>query len=76
MGASPLASIFPSTSDFSNESIFPSDDQNTGASASALILSVSIQGQFPLRLTGLISLEIDPNGNGSQFSYLILILSL
>ena len=31
-------------------------DQNSGASASASVLPISIQGWFPLRLTGLISL--------------------
>ena len=33
--------------------LFTSDDQNTGASASASVLPKSIQGWFPLRLTGL-----------------------
>ena len=36
--------------------LVPSDDQNTGVSASASVLPVTIQGLFPLRLTGLISL--------------------
>ena len=36
--------------------LFTSDDQNTGASASASVLPISIQGWFPLRLTALISL--------------------
>ena len=36
--------------------LFASDDQNTGASASASILPMSIQDWFPLRFTGLISL--------------------
>ena len=36
--------------------LFASGDQTTGASASALVLPMSIQGLFPLRLTGLISL--------------------
>ena len=36
--------------------LFISSDQNTGASASASVLPVSIQGLFPLRLTDLISL--------------------
>ena len=36
--------------------LFTSDDQNNGASASASVLPMSIQGWFPLRLTGLISL--------------------
>ena len=51
-----LPSTFPSIRDFSNESQFASDDQNTGASASAALLPVNIQGFSPLRLTGLISL--------------------
>ena len=42
MPCSPLASIFASIRDFSNE--FTSDDQNTGASASASALQVNIQG--------------------------------
>ena len=36
--------------------LFTWDDQNTGASASASVLPVNIQGWSPLRLTGLISL--------------------
>ena len=36
--------------------LFASDTQNTGASASASVLPMSMQGWFPLRLTGLISL--------------------
>ena len=35
---------------------FASDDQNTEASASTSVLPTNIQGSFPLRLTGLISL--------------------
>ena len=46
--------IFPSISVFYNESS-ASDDQNTGASTSTSVLPMSIQGQYPLRLTGLIS---------------------
>ena len=37
--------------------LFTSDDQNTGASASASVLPVNIQGWSPLRLNGLISLR-------------------
>ena len=37
--------------------LFTSGDQNIGASASASVLPVSIQGLFPLRLTGLILLS-------------------
>ena len=36
--------------------LFPSGDQNPGASALAPVLPMSVQGLFPLRLTGLISL--------------------
>ena len=36
--------------------LFTSGDQNTGASFSASVLPMSIQGWFPLRLTDLISL--------------------
>ena len=36
--------------------LFSSDDQDIGASVSALVLLMSIQGSFPSRLTGLISL--------------------
>ena len=35
---------------------FASDNQNTGASASASVLPVTVQDLSPLRLTGLISL--------------------
>ena len=41
---------------FPMNQLFTSDDQNTRVSASASVLPVSIQGWFPLRLTGLISL--------------------
>ena len=51
-----LLLIFPSIWDFSMSRVFASDDQNTGASASASVLPVNIQGWSPLRLTGLISL--------------------
>ena len=50
-----LPSIFPSIKDFSKESS-ASDEQNTGASASASVLPMSIHGWFLLRLIGLISL--------------------
>ena len=51
-----LPSIFPSIRDFAVSQLFASDDQNTGVSASASVLPTNIQGWFPLRLTGLISL--------------------
>ena len=50
-----LPSIFPSISVFFNQ-LFASSSQSIGASASASVLPVNIQGCFPLRLTGLISL--------------------
>ena len=49
-----LRSIFPRSRTFPMSQLFASVDQNTGASAS--VLPMSIQGWFPLRLTGLISL--------------------
>ena len=52
-----LPSIFPSTRIFSNEKIFTSGGQSIGASASASVLPMNIQGWFPLGLTGLISLQ-------------------
>ena len=45
---------------------FASGDQNTGASVLASVLLMSIQGRFPLRLTGLISLQ--PRGLSGVFS--------
>ena len=45
---------FPASGIFPMSQLFTSGDQNTGASAS--ILPIKIQGWFPLRLTGLISL--------------------
>ena len=46
----------PASGTFPMSHPFASDDQNTGASASASDLAVNIQGWSPLRLTGLISL--------------------
>ena len=51
-----LPSIFPRLRNFSNEHLFASDDQNTGASASASVLPVNIQGVSPIRSTGFIFL--------------------
>ena len=47
---------FPASGTFPMSQQFTSDDQKTGASASASVLPVSSQCWFPLRLTGLISL--------------------
>ena len=51
-----LPSIFASIRVFSKRWLFTSGGQSIGASASALILPVNIQGWFPLGLTGSISL--------------------
>ena len=50
-----LPSIFPSIRVFSMSQLFISDGQSIGTSASALVLSVNIQGWFRLGLTSLIS---------------------
>ena len=47
---------FPPIRVFSNESALASGGQSIGASASASVLPITIQGWFPLWLTGLISL--------------------
>ena len=51
-----LPSVFPSIRVFSNESVLPIGGQGIGASASASVLLMNVQGWFPLELTGLISL--------------------
>ena len=48
---------FPASGTFPMIQVFTSDDHNTGASASASFLPVSIQGWAPLRVTGLILLS-------------------
>ena len=58
-----LSSIFPSISVFSNESALHIGGQSFGASASASVLPMSIQGWFPLGWTDLISfLSRGPSG--------------
>ena len=54
----PLSSLlsFPASGSFPMSQLFASGDRSIGASASALVLPVNIQGWFPLGLTGLISL--------------------
>ena len=47
---------FPASGSFPMSQLFASGDQSIGASASASVLPVNIQGLFPLGLTGLISL--------------------
>ena len=52
-----LSSIFPSIRVFLMSCLFTSGGQSIGISASASVLSVNIQGWFPLGLTGLIYLQ-------------------
>ena len=47
---------FPASGSFPMSQFFASDEQSTGASASATVLPMNIQGWFPLGLTDLISL--------------------
>ena len=47
---------FPASGTSPMSQLFTSDDQNTGASASASVPPTNIQGWLPSRLTGLISL--------------------
>ena len=49
--------FFPASGSFPMSQLFISYGQNTGASASALVLLKNIQGWFPLGLTGSISLQ-------------------
>ena len=46
---------FSTSGSFPKSQLFPSSGQSIGASASASVLPMSIQGWFPLGLTGLIS---------------------
>ena len=48
---------FPASGSFPKSWTFPSGGQSTGASASASVFPVDIQGCFPLGLTALISLQ-------------------
>ena len=49
--------FFPASGSFPMSQLFTSGGQNIGASASASVLPMNIQGWFPLGLTGLISLQ-------------------
>jgi len=53
---SPCPQSFPESGFFPVNQLFTSGGQSTGASASASILPMNIQGWFPLGLTGLMSL--------------------
>ena len=48
---------FPATRSFPMSRLFASGGQSIGASASASVFPITIQGWFPLGLTGLISLQ-------------------
>ena len=50
-----LPSIFSKSGSFLMSQLLPSSSQNIGASASASVLPMNIQGWFPLGLIGLIS---------------------
>ena len=76
-----LPSIFPTSGSFPMSQLFASGGQSIGASASASVLPMNIQGWFPLRLTILIPLlfkgfqESSPapqfeNINSSELSFL------
>ena len=52
-----FAQSFLESGTFPMSQLFASEDQNTGASASTSVFPTSIQDWFPLRLTGLISLQ-------------------
>ena len=49
--------FFPASGSFAMSQLFISGGQSTGASATASVLPINIQGWFPLGLTGLISLQ-------------------
>ena len=57
---------FPAPDTFPVSQLFTSGGQSVGASASASVLPMNIQGWFPLELTGLISLL--PKGLSIVFS--------
>ena len=52
-----MPAVFPNVRVFSNESVLHIRCQHIAASASALVLPMTIQGWFPLGLTGLICLQ-------------------
>ena len=57
---------FPASGSFPKSQLFASGGQSIGASASASVLPMNIQGRFPLRFTGLIFLK--SNGLSGVFS--------
>ena len=61
-----LPSIVPSIRSFPVSQLFTSGGQSIGASASASVLPMSIQGRFPLGLTSLIFLQSKGLPGGSD----------
>ena len=59
---------FPASGSFPVIQLFISGDQTIGASASALVLPLNIQGWFPLGLAGLISLQFKGFNLGSSLA--------
>ena len=55
--APPALQSFLASGSFPMDQLFASGEQSIGASATALVLSMNIQGWFPLWLTSLISLQ-------------------
>ena len=55
----PAFNLFSASGSFLMSRLFISGGQNIGASASASVLPLNIQGLFPLGLTGLISLQVE-----------------
>ena len=66
---------FPASGSFPMSQLFTLDGQSIRASASALVLPISIQGWLPLGLTGLISLQslvwspCSPSESQESFQY-------
>ena len=56
-------SIFPSIGSFPMSQLFPAGDQSIGASASASVLPMNTQGQFPLGLTSSPHIPRDSEGS-------------
>ena len=66
---------FPASGFFPMSWLFTSGGQSIGASASASVLPMNIQGWLPLRLTGLISLwQISPAPQFGNINFLVLTL--
>ena len=62
---------FPASASFPMSRLFTSGGQCIGASASASVLPINIQGWFPLGLTGLISQESSPTLQFESISSLV-----